>query len=198
MSSLDYLPLVDQAFEANIQLIHHQYSQQPQLQSPDHLSADQFEALSRLLRKGPLQILLFASDKPVFMKLAAQQLSRMAQQLGLMVAPFLPEAMHPLIAMLSFHGAQESGCTTAVCEALQSLLTAATACDPAHRWRGAVLTAACQSWLQRSKPGGAPMQDEVEASLIELVRALVKWDSAVKVRLYRLSTQISVKIAKLG
>lgn len=148
------------------------------------MSAQCFDALSRLMKEGPLHILFFASEKPAFAIRAAEGISALVDELGILTVRFFSDIMHPLIGILSFPSisarAESQWCVISTCRALQSLLWASQACEPAKRWRGALLAGTVKCWatLRESKVG---RREEVERALKGLVSALLQWDDRLQV-----------------
>lgn len=177
------------AFDTSFLLIDHQHPP-----TPEGLSEARFDTLSDLMKQGPLQITLFASDKPKFMTLAAQEVSRLAPSLGIMSGRFLQDIMHPMLALLSFPAVQDASCISAICHALVAVLQETQSCRPAHRWRGAVLSALCKCYIQQRDQNGV-ISSNVGQELQRLLQELVKWDAATKVRLVWLSSALGAQPA---
>lgn len=148
------------------------------------MSAQCFDGLSRLMKEGPLHILFFASEKPAFAIRAAEGISALVDVLGILSVRFLADILHPLIGILSFPSMssrkESRKCVIFTCQALQSLLRVSKACEPAKRWRGALLAAAVKCW-STLRDSSVDDCEEVERALQTLVSALMRWDSRLQV-----------------
>lgn len=179
LSDVHYAPLVQSAFQVNLQLIDCLH---PPPYSPIDISEQRFDALCRLMKEGPQHILFFASEKPVFVTIAAQEVKQLTPRLGIAIVRFLQDLLHPLLGVLSFPAPPNTelgqDCIVVVCECIQALLTVTDACPPARRWRGAIISALLKCWIVTIEDGKGDTT-RVQKALISLLTSLDQWDPNV-------------------
>jgi hypothetical protein len=180
LSEPTYAPLIEEALRVSLQLIDHLHPPPP---TPADLSHARFEALSQLTLAGPLQIYLFASEKPIFAILAADAVLALTKRMGSGMLRHLKDLLGPLLSILTFPllvvDRRTAPMYIRTCEAVAALLRA---CPSAQgRWGMLVLTSVAKCWIllkeARVSEGGGALAGEYREALKAVVGVLRDGDA---------------------